>query len=252
MKIALITGASSGLGIFFLEETVKVYNDLDEIWILAERGLDTMEELSDRYKETVKVRPLLMDLSKEETFTELDELLKKENAEISLLVNNAGVETVKSFADTPIEKLELMIHVNVRGVMMMDRICIPYMKEGSSIIHTSSIYSFAPVPGDAVYAASKAFVRHLSIALHEELKDKGIQVLSLNPGSMKTALDRKDLRKGFSMPYLDMRTVAKSALKKVKEGKANLTLHPYYKAFAAFYKTLPAGLSAKILGRNYK
>ena len=129
MKIALITGASSGLGIFFLEETIKVYTDLEEIWILAERGLDTMEELADSYKETVKVRPLLMDLSKEQTFNELDELLKNEEAEISLLVNNAEVETVKAFADTPIEKLELMVHVNVRGVMMMDRICIPYMNE---------------------------------------------------------------------------------------------------------------------------
>ena len=78
MKIALITGASSGLGIFFLEETIKIYTDLEEIWILAERGLDTMEELADSYKETVKVRPLLMDLSKEETFAELDSLLKRE------------------------------------------------------------------------------------------------------------------------------------------------------------------------------
>ncbi|MBQ1477900.1 MAG: SDR family NAD(P)-dependent oxidoreductase [Erysipelotrichaceae bacterium] len=250
MKIAVITGASSGLGTFFLEEVAKKYPELEEVWIIAEKGMEKMEELSAAHKD-VRVRPLLLDLSKESSFEELDELYRKEEADIRLLANNAGVETVSSFAETPLQKLELMVHVNVRGVMMMDRISIPYMKEGSAIVHTSSIYSFAPVPGDAVYAASKAFVRYLSIALHHELKKKGIKVLSLNPGSMKTALDRSDIRKGFSMPYLEMKEVAKQALEFVEKGKASLTLHPYYKAFAAFYKTLPASVSAKILGRKY-
>ena len=179
-------------------------------------------------------------------------MLKENDADVSILINNAGVETVSSFTDAPEQALIKTVRVNAEAVMRVDKNCLPFMHEGSIIIHTASIYAFSPVPGDAVYAASKAFVRSLSIALHEELRNKGIKVLTLCPGSMKTSLDQKDRRKNIiSMPYLNMREVAQGALSQAEKGKVVYIPHLYYRIYSFFSKVFPSPLTARILGKNY-
>lgn len=251
MKIALITGGGSGLGAVYLKSIQRRYPKLDEYWIL-----DIQEEKLKKIAKTdPKIRPVVMNLADGESFSYLDKLLQENEADIRILINNAGVETVSFFMDAPEKALVNTVKVNCEAVMRIDKTCIPFMHEGTFIIHTASIYGFAPVPGDAVYAASKAFVRSLSLALREELKDKGINVLALSPGGMKTSMDRSDLRKdkkGISMPYLDMEEVANGALDQAEKGKASFVPTLYYKVYTTLCKILPSSFVAKILGRNYR
>ena len=249
MKIAVITGGGSGLGAVYLDRIRNRYPELDEYWII-----DIQEE---KLKETAeadsKIRPLTMNLADGDAYVYLNKQLEDHHADIRILINNAGVETVAFFEDAPEQKLVNTVRVNAEAVMRIDKTCLPYMHEGSFIIHTASIYAFSPVPGDAVYAASKAFVRSLSLALREELKPRGINVLVLNPGGMKTAMDRSDLRrKGSVMPYLDMRKVAEGALDQAEKGKASYVPSLYYNLYSLFYKLCPSSLAARIVGRNYK
>ncbi len=249
MKIAVITGGGSGLGSVYLSVIRERYPELDEYWILDIQK----EKLETAAEADPKIRPVVLNLADQDSYPVLNDLLSAHQADIRILINNAGVETVSPFVDAPESKLVNTVRVNAEAVMRIDKTCIPFMGKGSMIIHTASIYAFSPVPGDAVYAASKAFVRSLSFSLHEELKKKGISVTTLNPGGMKTALDRSDLRrKGFSMPYLDMRKVAEGALTQAEKGKASYTPHIYYRCYSLFCKLLPASLTARILGRKYR
>ncbi|MBQ1507801.1 MAG: SDR family NAD(P)-dependent oxidoreductase [Erysipelotrichaceae bacterium] len=250
MKIAVITGGGSGLGSVYLAAIRKRYPELDEYWIIDIQK-DKLEEIA---KADLKIVPVVMNLADGDSFPYLQKQLEEKNADIRILINNAGVETVASFEDAPEVKLVNTVKVNAEAVMRIDKTCIPFMNEGSFIIHTASIYAFSPVPGDAVYAASKAFVRSLSMALHEELKKKGINVLTLSPGSMRTPMDRSDLRKkkGISMPFLNMEEVAAGALERAEKGRSVYIPNLYYRVYACCCKVLPSTLTARILGKNYR
>ncbi len=251
MKIALITGGGSGLGAVYLKAIRKRYPDLDEYWIVDIQE-DKLKKIAE---DDQKIRPVVMNLSQEESFSLLYKQLEENKADLAILINNAGVETVSFFSDASERALLNTVKVNAQAVMMIDKTCIPFMHKGSFIIHTASIYAFAPVPGDAVYAASKAFVRSLSLALHEELKEKGINSMVLSPGGMKTAMDRSDLRKdkkGISMPYLNMEDVANGALDQAEKGKASYVPTLYYRIYTALCKILPSSFTARLIGRNYR
>ena len=195
MKIAVITGGGSGLGSVYLSVIRNRYPDLDEYWILDIQKEKPAELL---FGSGTAGPSVVLNLADPASYPLLHDLLEEAHADIRILINNAGVETVASFAEAPEKALVNTVRVNAEAVMRIDKICIPFMGKGGFIIHTASIYAFSPMPGDAVYAASKAFVRSLSLALHEELKKKGINSMVLNPGGMKTALDRSDLRKKAS------------------------------------------------------
>ena len=251
MKIALITGGGSGLGSVYLDAIRNRYPEFDEYWIL-----DIQEEkLKEIASQDQKITPVVMNLMDDAAYAHLRELLEENKADIRILINTAGVETVSFFEDAPEKALVNTVKVNSEAVMRIDKVCIPFMSEGSFIIHTASIYAFSPVPGDAVYAASKAFVRSLSLALHEELKDKGINVMVLSPGGMKTSMDRSDLRKdkkGISMPYLNMEEVANGALDQAERGKASYVPTLYYRLYTTLCKILPSSFTARMIGKNYR
>ncbi len=249
MKIAIITGGGSGLGAVYLSVIRQRHPELDEYWILDIQK----EKLEAAAGQDAKIRPVALNLADPDAYPFLRSILEEHHADVRILINNAGVETVSPFEDAPESKLVNTVRVNAEAVMRIDKTCIPFMRKGSFIIHTASIYAFSPIPGDAVYAASKAFVRSLSLSLHEELKQRGINAMVLNPGGMKTALDRSDLRKkGFSMPYLDMKKVAEGALTQAEKGKASYIPHVYYRFYSLFCKLLPASLTARILGSKYR
>ncbi len=249
MKIAVITGGGSGLGAVYLKTIRERYPELDGYWII-----DIQEEkLKECAAADSRIRPVVMNLMDPDSYAQLGKQLEESGADIRILINNAGVETVSFFADAPEKALVSTVRVNAEAVMRMDKTCIPFMSRGSFIIHTASIYAFSPVPGDAVYAASKAFVRSLSLALHEELKDRGINSMVLSPGSMKTPMDRSDIRrKGLSMPFLDMEEVAKGALAQAEKGNASYVPTLYYRFYTTLCKLLPSSVSARMIGKNYR
>lgn len=195
-KIAIITGASSGLGKEFSEQVSKKY-DFDEIWIIARRK-DKLKEIATKLndgKHFEIVRPVVMDIAGREgvkRFKEYidsqDEKLRKVESgiEISLLINNAGFGTYGPFAETSVERQMEMIELNCTTVTGICGVALPYLKKNSVIINTASLAAFLPLGNFAVYGATKAYVLSFSVALSAELRDKGIKVCALCPGSVST------------------------------------------------------------------
>lgn len=181
-KIAVVTGASSGMGKEFAIQLDRLCNDLDQIWVISRNIQNT--EFPHTKAELVRIS---LDLTKEEAVEKLTERLKKENPKIKVLVNSAGFGKMGKFEDIPLQMQTGMMECNTVALMKMCHICIPYMVKGGYILNMASVAAFLPQMRFAVYAASKAFVLSFSRALHYELKDKRISVTAVCPGPVKTA-----------------------------------------------------------------
>ena len=166
------------MGVEFTKTIINKYKDLNEIWIVARRK-ERLIQIAHEYK-NVNIRPVEMDLGKDESYTELEQLLQKEKPEIQILINNAGYEKIGHFKDMNISDIISIIDVNIKGMTAINRICLPYMKKGSFEIITGSVSSFSPVPNQAVYSASKKYVYYFGKALREEMKKVGINAMSLS------------------------------------------------------------------------
>lgn len=184
MKIAIVTGASSGMGKEFVTAIDREYQ-LDEIWVIARRE-DRLNALKSECK--TPVRPLPLDLSNVSSFETIEQLLKKENPQVDLLVNDAGYGLFGTFEELPMMQQLGIIDVNDKALTAMCYLCLPYMKEGAKIVNLGSNSSWQPVPYLNVYAASKAYVLSFSRGLGKELeKDgRGIHVMCVCPGWIKT------------------------------------------------------------------
>lgn len=182
MKIAIVTGASSGMGREFVLQ-LSQYVKVDEIWAIARRK----PELEALQKEVdVTVRPLSLDLCREESFSALSDLLAVENPEVALLINAAGFGKIGAYHKVTVEQEQRMIDLNCRALVRMTRLAIPYMRPGSHILELDSNAAWQPVPYLTTYAATKAFVLSYSRAMNRELKSSGIRVMAMNPGWVRT------------------------------------------------------------------
>ena len=182
MKIAVVTGASSGMG----EQFVRFLDrdeQFDEIWVIARRAA-ALESLKSEVP--VPVRPIALDLCEDSSFGELQHLLEEEKPSIRLLVNAAGFGKIGSYQKVSIEDDCKMIDLNCKALVLMTRLCVPYMEKGSHILQLDSLSAFQPVPYITTYGATKAFVLSYSRAMNRELKSKGIRMMSMNPGWVKT------------------------------------------------------------------
>ena len=153
--IAIITGASSGLGVKFLEAVVNRYPQTDEYWILARRK-ERWNKLAGKYKNK-KVVAIEVDLSNESSYDGRIKRLENEKPKVKVLINNAGYEKSGKFVDMRQEDILNMICVNIKGMTLIQRIILPYMQNGSYTIITCSVYSFAPDPNQTVYACPSVF-----------------------------------------------------------------------------------------------
>ncbi|MBR5427845.1 MAG: SDR family NAD(P)-dependent oxidoreductase [Clostridia bacterium] len=177
-NIAVITGASSGMGKEFLL-TLKEYGSFDEVWAIARRK-DRLEELST----SCPVRPVALDLTDASSFRAYEDLLKEEKPRVGLLINASGFGKFEAVMDTPLADNLGMIDLNCKAVAAMCQLTIPYMTPGSHIINIASASAFQPVPYIDIYGATKAFILSYSRALNRELKD--IHVMALCPFWVKT------------------------------------------------------------------
>ena len=253
MRIAIVTGASSGLGVEFTKTIINKYKDLNEIWIVARRK-ERLIQIAHEYK-NVNIRPAEMDLGKDESYTVLEQLLQKEKPEIQILINNAGYEKIGHFKDMNISDIISIIDVNIKGMTAINRICLPYMKKGSFEIITGSVSSFSPVPNQAIYSASKKYVYYFGKALREEMKKVGINVLTLCPGNMDTEMNPRGKMTHSKqinlLPYLDMKVVTERCLKKAENGKALYTPGGFYKFYRICSKIAPSAFMVKITKRFF-
>lgn len=163
--IAIITGASSGIGLEFSKQIDQM--GFDKIILLARRK-ERLMALSEILQSKIQI--LDLDLRKNESFKILEENIKDEK--IGLVINSAGLGINDYFGEISIEKDENVIDVNISALTKIIKIVRPFMAENSSIINVASVAGFIPQPKFAVYAASKSYVINLSRALNMEFKDK--------------------------------------------------------------------------------
>lgn len=188
MNIAIITGASSGLGKEFANQLDKSLGHTNEIWLLG-RNKSALNELAESLHH--KARAIAIDLSEEKELRQFEEVLMIQNPRITVLVNCAGTGSYKPFSEQSRTEIEAMLQVNILALTRMTSICLPYLKKGSRLLQIASGAAFAPQKNFAVYAASKAYVYSFSRALTQEIKERGIRVTTVCPGPVDTPfLDR--------------------------------------------------------------
>ena len=180
-KVALVTGASAGLGVEFARQLSERGHRL----VLAARRKDRLDELA---KELGKARAVAIDLSKKDSAARLLADLEANGETVDLLVNNAGFGLIGRFAELDAKRERQMIDLNVGTLTDLCRAVAPQMiaRKRGGILNVASTAAFQPGPKMAIYFATKAFVLSLSEALHEELKPHGVKVSCLCPGPTRT------------------------------------------------------------------
>ena len=246
-KIAIVTGASSGLGREFVK-LMLAKKSLDEIWIMV-RSADKLQQMKKKYGE--KIVPYPMDLSRMDNLKKFASHLEQQDCIIKYLVNNAGYAKFCSYDDLSIDETTNMIDLNISAVVAMGLVCIPYMKPGSHIINIASQASFQPLPYQNVYSSTKAFVRNYTRALNVELKGTGITATAVCPGWIKTDLYERALigAKKATKNFVNMvnpDVVAKKALADADHGKDMSVYSAYVKMCHVIAKLLPQKTMMKI------
>ena len=245
MKVAVVTGASSGLGTEFVKAIISGCKEIDEVWMIARR-----RENLDRIAADLGPRamPFPLDLSARDSDSKLHNRLSETGAEVSLLINNAGFGLLGDFDSLDNERQCECIDLNCRALTSITGTLLPFMRSGSKVINVCSIAAFAPNPRMAVYCSTKAYVLSFSRALRFEMRKKGINVLAVCPGPMETEfLPAAGIGKGTShtfdtLPRCDPAAVAAEALRASQKNRGVCTPRGFYKLYRLLAKVLPHSL----------
>lgn len=185
-KTAVITGASSGIGLGYAHELAKRGANL----VLVARSENVLErvasELMTAHK--VQVEVIALDLSDLDSGQKLVEILANKNLNADILINNAGFGTNNRLTKEDRQKLQKQIILNVATLVDLTAAFLPEMlkRDQGLILNIGSTASYQPVPGMAVYAATKAFVRSFTEAVWGEVEGTNVRVLTVNPGATET------------------------------------------------------------------
>ena len=244
-KIAIVTGASSGIG-KLLAEGLPARYPLDELWLVA-RSEDRLLALGQKL--TVPVRALALDLTKEESIARLKALLSEEAPDVRILINASGYGKFERFDRIGEEDAAGMADLNCRALTLVMHAALPHCSEGSMIVNIASVAAFQPVPFGAEYAATKAYVLALSRAVNLELRPRGVRVLAVCPYWTKTAFfdraNRESVITHFDCMY-DPAFIAKKTFLAMKRKKDYVVPGFVAKATHALTKLLPHSLVMRV------
>ncbi|MCU6685452.1 SDR family NAD(P)-dependent oxidoreductase [Dorea acetigenes] len=187
MRIAVITGASSGIGREFVRQIPKCYKRLDEIWLVA-RSTDKLKKIKEETEAAfpVSVRIFDGDLLRDYIFYRIKKELEIQKPDIRMLVNGAGFGKIGMTEDIAVDTQTEMIDLNCKALTRMTCLCLPYLSKGSRVLNIASASAFLPQPQFAVYAASKSYVLSFSRGLSMETAARGIVVTAVCPGPVDT------------------------------------------------------------------
>ncbi|MBQ5951964.1 MAG: SDR family NAD(P)-dependent oxidoreductase [Lachnospiraceae bacterium] len=244
-KIAIVSGASSGMGAECVRQLAAAYPGLDRIWVIARRK-GRLEQLAKEVPVPLKI--FEADLSRKKEYAALRRALEEKQPQVRFLVNAAGFGKIGSFEDLDEDDACGMAQLNVTALTRLTHVVLPYMAAGSRIIQFASSAAFLPQPGFAVYAASKSYVLSLSRALGRELAPRGIRVTAVCPGPVKTEFFDIAEQGGNHIPFYknlvmaDPVAVVRKTLRDAEEGRAVSVYSLRMQAFAVAAKVLPHGL----------
>lgn len=249
-KTALITGASNGIGY----ELAKIHAENGHNLIIVARRKNKLDELKKELEgeHNISVFCLGKDLSLPGAVKEVYDELKQKSIVIDYLVNNAGFGDFGLFAESDWNKQERMINLNVTALAHLTWLVLPDMicRRGGKILNLASTASFYPGPTMSVYFATKAFVLSFSEALNEEVREYGISVTALCPGSTHSGFQAAAAREGSKIPDRNniptSREVAEYGYRAMMKGKA-VAIHGFKNAVLAnSVRIAPRSLVAKI------
>ena len=230
-EIAVITGASSGIGREFVK-ALHTHGQYQEVWAIA-RDEERLRELQSVC--AFPVRPISLDLTERDALEKIGTMFRNEQPSVKLLINAAGFGKFEATIETAPEENLNMIDLNVRALAGLTELAIPYMKEGSEIVEIASVAAFQPIPGINVYGASKAFVLSYARALNRELKSRGIRVFAVCPFWTATRFfdraipkDKEPVVKKYAAMY-QPEFIAAYALKRMKNPRRDYCV-PGFKA----------------------
>jgi len=239
---ALVTGASSGIGIDFARELAKRGFDL----IVTARRLERLEQVRDAILRDfpVEVTVIANDLDAPDGARKLYEDVKTLDKTVTLLVNNAGLGNFAPLLRQPPEMVETMIRVNVASLTVLTRLFAADMKEhgGGYILNNASFSAIQPTPHYAVYSGTKAYVLAFSQALSHDLRRSNVKVSALCPGFFRSEfLDHSGQKPGFIVRciMLDPSRVARLGIAGVLRGKTVIVPGLAYKSLNVLMRLLP-------------
>lgn len=245
-KVALVTGASAGLGVEFARQLSKRGYSL----VLAARRKERLDEL---VGELGNARAVAIDLSRPMASDNLMADIKDNGEQIELLVNNAGFGLIGPFAELDPRRERQMIDLNMGTLADLCRALAPAMisRRSGGIINVASTAAFQPGPKMAVYFATKAFVLSLTEALHEELKPHGVKVSCLCPGPTRTEFGEVAGFGGnalFDRVAMNAKEVVEAALKGLEANRAVVIPGWMNKMVAASSRFVPRFVIRKVAG----
>ncbi len=246
MRIAIITGASAGIGVEFFKAVDATCHDIEEIWVIARRT-ERLKALASSSGKSVL--PLSLDLTDMQQLERLQETLAEKSPDVALLINNAGYGKLGNVDELdPFDQMN-MCSLNCGALTAVTAMTLPYMSRGAAVLNVASIAAFQPNPRMTVYSSTKAYVFSFSKGLRYELKGRGINVFAVCPGPMETEfLSLAGIGKGAShqfdtLPRCDPSLVALRSVKKARSGKAVYTNKLLFKLYRVITKILPHNIT---------
>ena len=248
MSIAILTGASAGLGQSFFRSLVARHPDLTGIWLIARRR-ERLEAMAEGCPIPVTVIPA--DLTDPAVYDQLWDKLKADGVRVKILINNAGLGELDNVIDSNWATQSRMVDLNCRALTAVTTVVLPYMERGGFVLNVCSIASFCPNTRMTVYSSTKAYVMSFTKGLREELKPHGINTLAVCPGPMKTEfLDVANIGERSKMfqtlPYSDPDKVADRALVLAGKGRCVYTPKLLFKFYRLLAKLAPHCILMKI------
>lgn len=246
---ALVTGASTGIGAAFARRLARDGYNL----IIVARSRERLEELAAtlRVEHGREVEVLPADLTDAPELRVVEKVVA--DADLDLLVNNAGFGTVGTFAQLDVAKEDEEIRLNVIALVRLTRAALPGMvaRRRGSILNVSSMAAFQPAPYNATYAATKAFVNSFTEALYEELRGTGVAVQALCPGFTRTEFQERagaDVSNVPSFAWMTADAVVDASLAALAAGTLICIPGLANRAVVTLTSAIPRGVTRRIIG----
>ena len=240
MGIAIITGASSGMGREFALQLEKS-GEVDGFLLLARRE----ERLASLAESLTNAKVLAADLGTDEGLKKLFDRLEEEKPSVKYLINAAGFGKFGSYERVSESDVSSMIDLNVKATVLITHRVLPYMERGGHIIELASGSCFTPLPHFNVYASSKSFVLHYTKGLRDEIKPLGVSATAFCPGWVATEfLDVAETVEGAPYPknpkpLLKCEKVVAYALRRARKGKVMAVTNWFTKMQHMLFKLVP-------------
>lgn len=249
--VAMVTGASSGIGEAFARQLAAAGSDL----VLVARRKDRLETLAAEISSTWsrRVEVLAADLVDPVDLARVEARLREGDPPVDLLVNNAGVGSHGRFAGLSIDSEERLIRLNVLAPVRLTSAAIVGMvaRGTGAVVNISSISGEQPIPTVATYAATKAYLTSFSESLHGELRGQGVTVTAVLPGFTRSEFHDHANMSRSAIPrfaWLTSDEVARAALDAAKRGRAVCIPRASYRVLVTLSRHAPRGLVRRVAG----